>query len=180
MKRTPEQLEATIAALEAQRALLGDAVVDAALAPLRRELAAHAARAEPPAHQQLKQVSVLFLDVVGSTALGQQLDPEEINAVMDGALAALHRRRRSPPRQGAAVRRRQHARRLRRRRGARGRCRARRALRARAASSAKAARRRRGAGAHGHADFDVRVGIHTGAVLLGGGVDAEGTIRGAR
>ena len=32
--------------------------------------------------------------------------------------------------------------------------------------------------AHGHAGFDVRVGIHTGGVLLGGGVDAEGSIRG--
>ena len=31
---------------------------------------------------------------------------------------------------------------------------------------------------HGHAGFDVRVGIHTGGVLLGGGVDADGTIRG--
>ena len=32
--------------------------------------------------------------------------------------------------------------------------------------------------AHGHAGFDVRVGIHTGGVLLGGGVDADGSIRG--
>ena len=32
--------------------------------------------------------------------------------------------------------------------------------------------------AHGHAGFNVRVGIHTGSVLLGGGVDAESTIRG--
>ena len=32
--------------------------------------------------------------------------------------------------------------------------------------------------AHGHAGFNVRVGIHSGGVLLGGGVDAEGTIRG--
>jgi tetratricopeptide (TPR) repeat protein len=32
---------------------------------------------------------------------------------------------------------------------------------------------------HGYDGFDVRVGIHTGAVLLGGGVDADGTIRGA-
>ncbi|MBL8362043.1 MAG: hypothetical protein JNN18_16235 [Rubrivivax sp.] len=32
--------------------------------------------------------------------------------------------------------------------------------------------------AHGHAGFDVRVGIHTGGVLLGGGVDREGSIRG--
>ena len=31
---------------------------------------------------------------------------------------------------------------------------------------------------HGHEGFDVRVGLHTGSVLLGGGVDAEGSIRG--
>jgi predicted ATPase len=31
---------------------------------------------------------------------------------------------------------------------------------------------------HGHDGFNVRVGIHTGGVLLGGGVDADGTIRG--
>ena len=32
---------------------------------------------------------------------------------------------------------------------------------------------------HGVPDFNVRVGVHTGRVLLGGGVDAEGSIRGA-
>ena len=32
--------------------------------------------------------------------------------------------------------------------------------------------------AHGHDGFSVRVGIHTGGVLLGGGVDADGRIRG--
>ena len=32
--------------------------------------------------------------------------------------------------------------------------------------------------AHGHDGFNVRVGVHTGGVLLGGGVDAEGSIRG--
>ena len=31
---------------------------------------------------------------------------------------------------------------------------------------------------HGHAGFNVRVGVHTGGVLLGGGVDAEDSIRG--
>ena len=84
MNDTPEQIETTIAALEAQRTLLGDAVVDTALAPLRRELASQ--RAGGAAAQQLKQVSVLFVDVVGSTAMGQRLQPEDIHAVMDGAL----------------------------------------------------------------------------------------------
>jgi class 3 adenylate cyclase len=31
---------------------------------------------------------------------------------------------------------------------------------------------------HGYDDFNMRVGIHTGPALLGGGVDAEGSIRG--
>ena len=80
-------IETAIAALEAQRAILGSAVVDAALAPLQRELERLRAQREPQLpHQQLKQVSVLFVDVVGSTAIGQRLNPEEINAVMDGAL----------------------------------------------------------------------------------------------
>jgi hypothetical protein len=45
-----QQLEATISGLEAQRALLGDALVDKALAPLRAKLASMAAQAtvEPP------------------------------------------------------------------------------------------------------------------------------------
>jgi class 3 adenylate cyclase/tetratricopeptide (TPR) repeat protein len=88
-------LEAGIAALEAQRATLGDAVVDAALGGLRARLAALRAveGAAPPAAppgatlaRALKQVSLLFMDVVGSTTLSQHLDPEETSAVMDGAL----------------------------------------------------------------------------------------------
>ena len=99
------QLEAAITALEAQRALLGDAVIDASLAGLRAKLAAMAAVAAPELAQSLMQVSILFLDVVGSTTLSQHLDPGDINAVMDDALArgAVGRRGK-----GAAVRRRQH------------------------------------------------------------------------
>src|SRR5262249_43248421 len=79
---------AAIGALESQRKLLGDDVVETAIAPLRAKLASlsslHAN--EPPA-QSLKQVSILFLDVVASTALSQHLDPEDAYAVMHGALA---------------------------------------------------------------------------------------------
>ena len=41
--------------------------------------------ADPPAAQAqaLKQVSILFLDIVGSTALSQHLDPEDLSAVLD-------------------------------------------------------------------------------------------------
>ncbi len=178
MSLEQQQLEAAIAALEAQRASLGNAVVDAALAPMRAKLGdLMAASGTSESVQTLKQVSVLFLDVVGSTTLGQKLDPEEISAVMDDALARgttiVHAH------QGrvlnyagdnilAAF-------------GTEG---------AREDDSERAVRcglallqlgRELGAevkAAHQHEGFDVRVGIHTGGVLLGGGVDADGTIRG--
>src|SRR4030095_14997594 len=83
-----QQLEATISGLEAQRALLGDSLVDKALGPLRAKLAGLDTHdtVRPPA-QTLKQVTILFADVVGATAGSQHLDPEDIFAVMDGALA---------------------------------------------------------------------------------------------
>lgn len=86
MSAERQHLEAGIAALEAQRGVLDDAVVDASVAGLRAKLAALSAAAARP-EQRLKQVSILFLDVAGSTALARHLDPEEIHAVMDGALA---------------------------------------------------------------------------------------------
>src|SRR3990167_645713 len=84
MNAEAEQLQAAIAALQAQRALLGDAVVEVALAPMRARLATLQQTTEA---QQLKQVSILFADIVGSTTLTRQLDPEEVHAVMDGTLA---------------------------------------------------------------------------------------------
>ncbi|MGC9320549.1 MAG: ATP-binding protein [Armatimonadota bacterium] len=92
-----EQIEAvkqSIAALKAQRSTLGDKVVDAAIAPLREKLAELEAqlaqqRAEEVARLR-KLATVLFTDVVGSTAIGQRLaDPEAIIDVMDEALARM-------------------------------------------------------------------------------------------
>ncbi len=89
MPADQEPLEAAISALEAQRALLGDAVVDASVAARRARLAAlvPAPASDAFPAQTLRQVSILFLDVVGSTTLAQRLDPETISAVMDDALA---------------------------------------------------------------------------------------------
>src|SRR6478609_9796977 len=83
-----QQLEAAIAALEGQRSTLGDAVVESLLAAARARLAGLSASPVPSSSpaQTLKQVSILFMDVVGSTALAQHLDPEAISAVMDDAL----------------------------------------------------------------------------------------------
>jgi|KBSMisStandDraft_5_1062788.scaffolds.fasta_scaffold05311_4 class 3 adenylate cyclase len=88
MSTQRHRLEAAINGLESQRPALGDSLVDAALAPLRAELAALAGSTavEPPA-KSLRQTTILFLDVVSSTELSQRFDPEDIYAVMDGALA---------------------------------------------------------------------------------------------
>ena len=168
-----QALQATIAALQAQRALLGDAVVDVAVAGLHTKLAALQASAPAEPAQSLKQVSILFLDVVGSTTLSQHLDPEETSAVMDGVL-----------RRGTVI--------VEAHRG--------RVLQyagdsilavfgAEEAAEDDTERavhcglallglgRALGAevlAAHGHADVDVRVGLHTGGVLLGGGGGGAG------
>ena len=166
-----QQLESAILALDAQRALHGDAVTETALAPLRARrdalLAATsaaepaapatsaAASAAPAPEPLLKQVTVLFLDVVGSTALSQHLDPEDIHHSMDGRLAAFGASGSHEDDPERAV----HA-------GL--------ALLAEGRAQGEAVRRR-----FGHAGFDVRVGIHTGSVLLGGGVAEGGAIRGS-
>lgn len=173
-------LRQAIAALQAQRVVLGDAVVDAALQPLQAQLlrlGGGTAPAPTSAEPRLRLVSVLFLDVVGSTSLSQHLDPEDISEVMDGLLARCTG---IVERQGGSVL--QYA-------GdsllaAFGASEAREddAERAVHAGLALLQEGRLAAGQvqqrHGLDGFDVRVGVHTGSVLLGGGVDAEGTIRG--
>jgi len=179
-----QALQAAMAALESQRVLLGDAVVDAAVAGLQAQwqalqAGASAGEVEPAQKSQaLRLVSILFLDVVGSTSLAQQLDPEEIHVVIDGALVRFTD---IVQRHGGRVL--QYA----------GdnllagfgadevhEDDAERAVRCGLALLAEG--RRFGdevQAVHGHGGFGVRVGIHSGDVLLGGGVDAEGTIRGS-
>ena len=73
-----QQLEAAIAALEGQRSTLGDAVVESAARGRERQArGAHPSAAAPPSlpAQTLRQVSILFLDVVGSTALASTSTP---------------------------------------------------------------------------------------------------------
>jgi len=66
------------------------------LAPLPERLAALNAQPETAAQptptepiRRLRQVSVLFLDINGSTQHIQLLNPEEVQAVVDGALSAF-------------------------------------------------------------------------------------------
>jgi predicted ATPase/class 3 adenylate cyclase len=89
-------LEVAIAALQAQRLHLGDAVVEAALGPLRERIAQLRAGAAiaPASAMQRRQVTVLFADVVGSVSLSERLDAEDVVHLMSQALerfaAAVH------------------------------------------------------------------------------------------
>ena len=180
MSTEQQQLEAVIGGLEAQRRFLGDAVVDAALAPLRTRLASLSSAqpaASAPAEQTLRQVSVLFLDIVGSTTLSQRLDPEDVHAVMDGALACctgIVESHRGKVLQYAgdsllAVFGAHEA----------SENDAERAVRAGLALLEEGRRQgRQIQRQHGYEGFSVRIGLHTGGVLLGGGIDNEGSIRG--
>ena len=73
-----EQLEQAIAQLEAQRAALGDGVVDASIAALHEKLATLERTPE-----QRKQVTILFADLSGYTAMSETMDAEDVSAVMN-------------------------------------------------------------------------------------------------
>ncbi|MBU0495171.1 MAG: AAA family ATPase [Chloroflexi bacterium] len=83
-----EQLAQAIAILAGQRAILGDTVVDAALGPMREKLADLQAPATP-AEQKRRQVTVLFADVSGFTALAEQMDAEDVAGIMNALWAQL-------------------------------------------------------------------------------------------
>jgi len=85
-----QQLERAIAALEAQRDTLGDAVVDTALAPLRERLGAPMRPAVPPALEgERKLVTVMFADLSGFTALSEALDPEHVRGIVNRCFNVL-------------------------------------------------------------------------------------------
>ncbi len=79
-----EELHRSIEGLEAQREALGEAVVGPALAALRKQLSAleaqAAAQAAPAEERRL--VTILFVDVVGSTSMAEKVDPEEWHGVL--------------------------------------------------------------------------------------------------
>ncbi len=86
-----QQLEQAIAALEAQRPALGDAVVETALAPLRERLAAlgQAEAPGPALAGERKLVTVMFADLSGFTALAETMDPEAVRDLMNACFERL-------------------------------------------------------------------------------------------
>ncbi len=81
-------LDRAIAALEAQRAVLGDDVVETALAPLRER---RTALVDRPPGEQRKLVTVVFADLVGFTDLSGWLDPEDTRSIVDTYFARWRR-----------------------------------------------------------------------------------------
>jgi predicted ATPase/class 3 adenylate cyclase len=76
-------IQRAMAAVEEQRGVLGDATTEAALAPLRQALAD---RGVVPEGTRLRHLAVLFVDAVGSTSTGREVDLEDFNELMDHAL----------------------------------------------------------------------------------------------
>jgi class 3 adenylate cyclase/tetratricopeptide (TPR) repeat protein len=96
-----DQLRASIAGLEAQRGVLDDAIINPALAALKGQLAALEERAALEAQavpaEERRMVTILFIDMVGSTSMAEKLDPEEwrqivtkLHAALGEAVAAHH------------------------------------------------------------------------------------------
>src|SRR5574341_309936 len=81
-------LAQAIEAFEGQRGALGDAVVNAALQPLRERLAAIRS-AQRDTSMQRKLVTVLFADVSGFTALVESMDPEDVTITMNALWSRL-------------------------------------------------------------------------------------------
>lgn len=75
-----DQLAAAIAAQEAMRSTLGDAVVDISIAALREKLASLDALSGA---EQRKLVTILFADVSGFTAMSETMDAEEVRDTMN-------------------------------------------------------------------------------------------------
>ncbi len=94
-----DRLEQAIHLLETQRDVLGDAVVETALAPLRAKLTALNetlagpgsvdASAPSPFDGERRPVTILFCDVKGSTAMAEKMDPEEWARTIQRALEYL-------------------------------------------------------------------------------------------
>ena len=169
-----EALRAAIAALATQRATLGDTVLELATAPLRARLAALLR----PAGLKHRLVTVLFADVVGSNALAHGMEAEDTLGLLSGALRRM-----------ASVIEAHQGRVLRftgdglkaafgmdetREDDAERAVRAGLAILAAGRAQAEAAAR-----LHGINNFAVRVGVHSGDVALGEGVEDDNTAMGA-
>lgn len=84
-----EKLEKAIEALESQRSILGDVAVDTSISALRDKLKTlEPAQAD---QEQRKQVTILFADISGFTAMSETMDAEEVTEIMNRLWERLDR-----------------------------------------------------------------------------------------
>jgi class 3 adenylate cyclase/tetratricopeptide (TPR) repeat protein len=83
-----KQLEQAIAAQERLRGTIEDAILDITIEALRKQLAEFLP-ASSDAEQQRKMATVMFMDIVNSTRMIQDMDPEESMEILDVSLNAL-------------------------------------------------------------------------------------------
>jgi len=76
-----EQLEQSLAGLESQRSFLGDAIVDPAIAAIHLQLST--LNSPRKSEKQRKQVTILFADVSGFTAMSEIMDAEDVRETMN-------------------------------------------------------------------------------------------------
>lgn len=81
-----QKIEQAIAVLQAQRVLLGNAVVESSIAALREKLAELTVL---PQSRQRKQVTLLEADFSGFTALSERMDAEDVRQIMNALWGAL-------------------------------------------------------------------------------------------
>ena len=86
---TADKIKESIAALEAQRTALGDAVVDPAIAALRQQLSQLQVSADKQPADERKIVTIVFADISGFTALSEKKDPEDVRALMNACFESL-------------------------------------------------------------------------------------------
>jgi class 3 adenylate cyclase/tetratricopeptide (TPR) repeat protein len=84
-----EKLKKAIEALEAQRSILGDIAVDTSISAIRDKLKGlEPAQSE---QEQRKQVTILFADVSGFTAMSETMDAEDVTEIMNRLWGRLDR-----------------------------------------------------------------------------------------
>jgi len=87
-----KQLEEAIAALKAQRDVLGDAVIEAAIGPMQRQLKKldqDENKTQTSFKGERKLVTVMFTDISGFTSLLEYLDPEAVRELVNACFDHL-------------------------------------------------------------------------------------------
>ena len=84
-----DDLRAAIAALEAQRDIMGEAALELAVSSLRRQLLDLERPPEPVKGAERKQVTVMFADLSGFTALSEKTDAEEVRNLVNACFERL-------------------------------------------------------------------------------------------